>query len=361
MRLPSLLLVCAAATQLGNTDCGQVLRDSGFDLWCGSGLCAWNVERGSIKKVATWNEGDPGVELVGDDVAIDQLAPVDSGDGSCLEFTLVANVDPSADVELNVDVFGDGSVEHTERIPAANWKPLTYDLPIAGVYRGIRFEITKTGAGKAQLANIGAQVIQNGCAGLTPIVPAPAPLGGACDQTMPATCASGICEVVADPGTWFGSTTACSGCDPTQGCGSGEVCGLHEATSPVYEPSHSCIAQGSKQLGERCDVAAECASNQCVTGVCSACTTSTSCSCAASWTGGPYVCGATSHTAPSGAPCGTDADCASGSCQGTPRGECEVDNRPCATPADCEFGTGSNGPLANGACTIVGVQGGSCR
>jgi hypothetical protein len=361
MRLPSLLLVCAAATQLGNTDCGQVLRDSGFDLWCGDGLCAWKVERGDIKKIATWNQGDPGVELVGDDVAIEQLAPVDSGDGSCLEFTLVANVDPGADVELNVDVFGDGSVEHNERLPAARWKPLTYDLLIQGPYRGIRFEIAKTGTGKAQLANIGAQTIQGGCSGLTPIVPAPASVGAYCDTSQPQACASGICEVVSDPGTWFGVTGACSGCDDTHGCASGEVCGLHEATSPVFEASHGCIAAGSKQLGERCDGAAECASNQCTAGVCSSCDPTMGCGCGPSWTGGPSVCEAGSHQVASGQPCGTDADCASGSCQGAPRGECEGDGRPCATAADCEFGAGSNGPLANGACTIVGVQGGTCR
>src|SRR5690348_1574155 len=122
MRLPFLIVILGAATQLGNTDCGQVLRDSGFDLWCGDSLCAWKVERGDIQRISTWNKGDPGVELVGNDVAIEQLAPVDSGDGTCLAFDLVANVDPSADVELNVDVFGDGTVEHTERIPAASWK-----------------------------------------------------------------------------------------------------------------------------------------------------------------------------------------------------------------------------------------------
>jgi hypothetical protein len=299
MRLPSLLLVCAAATQLGNTDCGQVLRDSGFDLWCGDHMCAWNVERGQVQRVPTWNEGDPGVELVGDDVAISQLSPVASTDGHCLEFDLIAN--------------------------------------------------------------IGAQTIQGGCSGLTPIVPAPASVGAYCDTSQPQGCASGICEVVSDPGTWFGVTGACAGCDDTHGCGSGEVCGLHEATSPVFEASHGCIAAGSKQLGERCDGAAECASDLCTAGVCSSCDPTMGCGCGLSWTGGPSVCEAGSHQVVSGQPCGTDADCASGSCQGAPRGECEGDGRPCATAADCEFGAGSNGPLANGACTIVGVQGGTCR
>lgn len=361
MRIPTLVIAVVAASQLGATDCGQVLRDQGFDLWCGDSLCAWKVERGTIKQVPTWTEGDHGVELVGTDTAIEQLTPLGTGDGSCVEVTMVANVDPGADVELNIDVFGDGSVEYHERLPSAKWKPLTFDVLFSGEYHGVRFELAKTGDGKAQLANIGAKTLDKGCVGLTPIVPAPALLGAVCDPMMPQSCASGICEGVNDPGTWFGFTTACAGCDAGHGCGSGEVCGLHEATSPVFEASHGCIAAGSKQLGERCDLAGECASNLCIQGMCSACDGSASCGCAATWAGGPYVCGANSHSAPSGAPCGTDGDCASAACVGTPRGLCEGDNRPCATAADCEFGADSNGPLANGACTIVGVQGGSCR
>jgi hypothetical protein len=361
MRLPFLIVILGAATQLGNTDCGQVLRDSGFDLWCGDGLCAWKVERGEIKKVPTWNEGDPGVELVGSDVAIEQLAPVDSGDGTCLEFKLVANVDPSADAELNVDVFGDGSVEHTERLPAASWKPLTYDLLIQGPYRGIRFEIAKTGAGKAQLANIGARTLTPGdCAGLTPIVAGPAAVGAYCDTMQPQTCASGLCELVDDPDGWLGVTGACAGCDAMHPCDAGQVCGLHEPTSPVREASHGCIAQASKDVGERCDLASECASGHCISGRCSGCDASDCTACAPSWPSGPSVCNPGQHLGQSGDACGTDDDCASAACDGTERKECD-DGRPCATAADCEFGTGSNDPLMNGACTTVGIQGGTCR
>lgn len=361
MRLPFLIVMIGAATQLGNTDCGQVLRDSGFDLWCGNALCAWKVERGDIKKVSTWNKGDPGVELVGNDVAIEQLAPVDSGDGSCIEISMVANVDASVDVELNVDVFGDGTVEHNERLPAANWKPLTYDVLIQPPYRGIRFEIAKTGAGKAQLANIGARVLseQGSCAGLTPIIPGPAQLGAECGTLQPDTCASDICEPFTDPNAWLGFSGVCAGCDATHPCDAGHVCGLHEPTSPVREASHGCVAQASKELGERCDLADECASGQCISGRCSSCSTSCA-TCAAAWTNGPSVCNAGQHLGATGAACGTDDDCASAVCAGTERRECS-DGRPCGSALDCEFGTGSDAPLMNGACTTVGIQGGTCR
>ncbi len=60
-KLTNILFLAVLATQLGNTNCGQALRDPGYDLWCGDDLCAWKVERGEIKRVATWHEGDAGV------------------------------------------------------------------------------------------------------------------------------------------------------------------------------------------------------------------------------------------------------------------------------------------------------------
>jgi hypothetical protein len=72
------------------------------------------------------------------------------------------------------------------------------------------------------------------------------------------------------------------------------------------------------------------------------------------------VCNPGQHLGQSGDACGTDDDCASAACDGTERKECD-DGRPCASAADCQFGTGSNDPLMNGACTTVGIQGGTCR
>jgi hypothetical protein len=364
MRLSTIIIALAAASQMGTTDCNQVIRDSGFDLWCGNQLCAWKTERGAVKRVSTWSQGDPGVELVGNDVAIEQLTPVDSGDGTCIEFSLVANVDRSADVELNVDVFGDGSIDHHERLPEARWKLLTYDLLIKGPYAGIRFELAKTGDGTAQLANIGAKTLdtsQGGCAGLVPIDPGPAPLGAYCDyNAMTSTCASGLCQLVNDADGFFGVTAACAQCDGTHPCDASEVCGLHEPTSPVFEASNGCVAPAQKQLGERCAIHDECASDICNNGRCSACNATTCASCAPAWTGGPSVCSPGAHQGASGAPCTSDDDCATGSCDGQLRSECG-DGRPCATAIDCPFGTGSDAPLQNGACTTVGLQGGSCR
>src|SRR3954453_22127790 len=103
MRATRLMMTLAIASQVGAGECGNgILRDPGFDLWCGDSLCAWKLERGDVKRVATWHEGDAGVELVGEDVAIEQLSPVNSGDDTCIRFDLVANIDDNAEVYLNV-------------------------------------------------------------------------------------------------------------------------------------------------------------------------------------------------------------------------------------------------------------------
>lgn len=357
MRKHSLLFLVVVASQMGATKCGQVLRDPGFDLWCGENLCAWKLERGEVKRVATWNEGDAGVELVGGDVAIEQLTPVNSNDGTCIRFDLVANVDETAEVYLNVDVQGDGTLEMHERIPTSHWKPLSYNFAVTAPYDGIRFEITKKGAGKAVLANIGAETAQNQCIDLTPLDPGPRRAGAMC--TEGSQCASGLCGASPVPvpnDGWF--ALVCLGCNINT-CGTNETCGLGDAFSPVFAVPVECVAKGAKELGEKALGPAECASGIInASGTCSACGASAPCAsgtCHAAWQGGPDVCG----PAPSGGPCGADTDCLSGHCNGTVRSECD-DQRPCTTPAACPFGTGETA-LQNGACTTVGIQGGSCQ
>jgi hypothetical protein len=361
--LSSLLFAAVAGSQLGSTDCGQVLRDPGFDLWCGDSLCAWKVERGDIKKVPTWNEGDPGVELVGTDVAIEQLSPVSSA--SCIEFDLIADVDQSADVELNIDVDGDGSVEHTERIPTASWKSLSYLLAFQGNYSGIRFEIAKTGNGRAVLAQVeGKTADPHACDGFAPIVPGAAPNGAACNGPGDAAtaCKSGICDAAGIVGY------ECLGCDAMHPCTGGQVCGLGNPTSPIFSVPVQCVAAGARQLGELCISAAECATGICSNYVCSTCDSNAGCAngeiCAGAWpaptTTMPQVCSPHGHLRKPGEPCASNDDCASSQCNGAPRMQCD-DGRACATAADCPFGGPDtmNG-LQNGPCNTVGVQGGIC-
>jgi hypothetical protein len=362
MRVPTLLLAVVAISQMGATDCGNALRDPGFDVWCGDQLCAWKVERGGVMKVATWNEGDPGVELFGNDVAIEQLSPVDSGDGACLEFDLIANIDEDAQVSLNVDVFGDGSVDYSETIPTSSWAPLAFKLPIAGRYRGVRFELEKVGSGHAVLAQIGAKIIDD-CGALPKINPGPAPLGAPCDEAT--DCSEGSCVQ-----TFFGGY--CLGCTDTT-CGATESCGLGDPTSPVRDLPRVCEANGARVLGEQCVHDEECTTGICEFGTdhntfepgsqygyCSTChANGAECaSCAHAWDSerSPYVCAPAGHLAASGTACTSNDDCASGTCNGTAREQCDVDGRACATAANCPFDG-----LQSTPCSTVGIQGGSCQ
>jgi hypothetical protein len=382
-KLSSMLFFIAVSSQLGNTNCGEVLRDPGYDLWCGDELCAWKVERGEIKRVPTWHEGDSGVELVGPDTAIAQLSPVDSADGQCrdnpdgsrtctspddvcIEFSLLANIDDHAVVDLNLDIFNDGTIEHTQRLPLGKWQSLAYKVVIGQPFAGIRFELAKSGSGVAQLANIGAKLARN-CDGLPVIEPGPAPLGSPCKDAS--DCASGICgqgeSPVPFPGVngFLQPTLVCVECDPEHPCEVGvSVCGVGDAVPPVRAEPTVCVRLASKQLGEPCFWFNECATGYCTGGMCSTCRDSSQCNagetCGEAWDTvfSPWVCSPNAHLRQSGEPCASHADCASSVCLGSERRQCD-DGRACVTAAQCPFASG----LENGPCTTVGIQGGTCQ
>ncbi len=365
--IPSLAVALLAASQLGATDCGQVLRDPGFDVWCGDSLCSWKLLRGDIDQVGTWTEGDSGVSFLGDDSAIQQVAPVNSNDGLCIRFSMIANIEENAEVFLDIDVEADGTVERSERVVNTRWEKVTFLISVAPPYDGIRFELAKHGTGEAILANIGAELASD-CAGLTQIVPAARPVGASCDDFAP--CDSGLCI---QSGTTLPAASlglVCAGCDPSLGdaaCTGGEVCGLSAPLSPVLVVPMTCIPPASRELAEQCISDAECGSGKCArgtsgAGVCSTCKTADDCggaTCAASWLAGsrgPNVCRPGAGTGAAGSGCGTDDDCASGTCAGSDAQACDIDGRPCATDLNCPTGT----DLIPGTCNTVGIQGGTC-
>jgi hypothetical protein len=154
-----------AGTQLGADGCdGEIIDDRGFDLWCGPQLCAWETERGTIRPAPTWHRGDQGVELLGPDTAISQSQDVDQLDGSCIRFTMLADVALTTDVALELDILADGTVDHVERVAGAHFAPIEFRLGLATPYRGLVFRLVKQGDGRAVLANIGA-AFDTGCSG----------------------------------------------------------------------------------------------------------------------------------------------------------------------------------------------------
>ena len=234
-----------------------------------------------------------------------------------------------------------------------DWKPLSFTFAVAAPFDAIRFELTKGGQGKAVVAQIQAETRPAAeCAGLSALDPGPRKNGARCVDA--GDCASGICQIT----SLF--DRECVGCDAAHPCAASDACGLGDPFSPMFAVPIECVPKAAAELGEQCIDNAECTSGICAGGACSECVESTTCgngeTCTAAWTGGPLVCGAGQHLGLAGEACGTDDDCASSRCDGTPRKEC-IDGRPCQSPANCPVDSG----LAPGACTPVGIQGGSCE
>jgi len=168
--------------------------DPGFDDWCGDHLCHWMLVDGNITKVPTWHDRDYGVELDGPHVTLTQRPDITSV--SCLEFKVIADIDPAAAVFVELDFRADGTVDYREQIPSAKWQPLTFLVNAPSWYDALALTVTKESDGHAVLARLelgGGE----GCAG-PPIPLDDRPAGAWCesgDQCTSGTCApSKVCS-----------------------------------------------------------------------------------------------------------------------------------------------------------------------
>ncbi len=364
-------------TQSGYDSCtGDLLHDSGFDMWCGEELCSWKVERGEARKVPTWHRSDPGVEPVGDDVVLSQRTNVDSSIAGCVRFELVADIAETATVTLEMDVFADGAAEYERQLPTSDWAPLTYVVVMPARYQGLLFRLHKSGGGRAVLGQIRARTVDVAeCSGAPILAEQPLPLGGACYSLDPAdpfapsddVCASGQCSVTR-PGAYL--PYACGECAADADC-AGELCGVVTTVAPFLDPYRACVAAGSRALGELCTGDGECATGVCCEGTCAGCCQADERGCPAGrscgrvegWPVMPLQCDPRGRRGEPGEPCLAGEDCASGACAGGAELRvCPADGRLCAADADCppdmfddaqgkEFGT----------CALIGTAGGSCR
>ncbi len=363
----ALFLVAVYATQAGNKSCsGDLLNDSGFDLWCGDELCSWQVEKGEVMQAPTWHPDDLGVELVGDDVAISQR--IDASNVPCVRFDLVADIDLEAAVVLEMDLYDDGEVDFSEQLPTASWDDLSYLVAMPERFDGIRFRLRKSGGGRAVLAQIRARE-ETECDG-TPLAQPIAPLGAGCWgsggglQLLDEACETDTCAV-AGP-----LSAVCSGCAEAADCGEGQVCGVEARVESFLSPYRTCVAAASRGLGERCTGDDECSTGVCCEWTCSDCCGSDDRGCADGaacgstgadgWVATVSQCDPGGGTRDSGAACLADADCASGRCSG---GEalrvCQADGRLCDRDPDCPpDGTQEEGEF--GTCGAIGVTRGTC-
>ena len=348
-RLATVIVAVVAGSQLGATDCGQIIEDPGFDHWCGEQLCYWKTERGEVRRAPTWRAGDDGVEFVGDDVAISQQTAVTSFDTDCIRFEFLADVAETTEVNLEADVFGDGTVDWVERVPTSRWEKVSFLIGVAGTYQGILFRLTKAGEGRAVLAQISAEEAE-GCPSFVEIETRP--LGALCDGSQ--ACESGVCN-----------GEVCSTCSPAAPCEAGTVCGREDDAPGHLADWWTCVPEGSRALAELCRVGAECATGICNGLQCIECNDPADCPGTGSTCGSASEevriarCDAESGTRATGAACVVDADCASGTCEGRPWGHCDGDpvGPICFEDDHCP----RVGEVFAGVCTFVAVAGGTCQ
>src|SRR5262249_9557227 len=84
------------------------LDNTSFNVWCGKSLCSWSTERGSIRRVATWDPDEYGVELVGEPAVISQLANLGQLQGACMKVSILGSVETQAEAQLELDFSDDG-------------------------------------------------------------------------------------------------------------------------------------------------------------------------------------------------------------------------------------------------------------
>jgi hypothetical protein len=367
-RLGAALLYAAVyAVAAGHGECSNdLLHDSGFDLWCGDELCSWQVEKGAVAKAPTWHESDLGVELVGDEVVMSQLT--DAANAPCVLFDLVADIDLDAGVVLEMDLYDDGEVDYSQRLPTASWENLSFLVAMPERFDGIRFRLSKTGSGRAVLAQIRARS-ESVCDG--PRLPQPvAPLGAGCwasgeDLVVDdEACASGTCAVGGP------LSAVCSGCAEDADCGDGQVCGVESRVESFLSPYRTCVPAASRGLGERCAGDGECATGVCCQWTCSDCCAEDGRLCGDGadcvsaggdgWVAPAAQCDPGGGSRASGAACLTDADCASARCAGEgPLRVCGADGRLCEANADCPPDGTQDGDEF-GTCAAIGVTRGTC-
>ena len=223
----ALLVVAGASLAALGGDCeGNIVQDPTFRDWCGSSLCAWQLDSGRIQRVPTWNADDFGVSFLDQGTEISQVTQEDAA--TCLLFTTVADIDPSAQMTILVDFDNDGVVDFQAPLGATDWHQVQAEITAPPVYHGITFRLKKEGTGTAVLAEMQIQST-TGCTAPAAVVPPATARGCLCDERrLPEglVCTSGNLCAQCDDGNPCGSGVSCASrvflaeqCGPGQGLG----------------------------------------------------------------------------------------------------------------------------------------------
>jgi hypothetical protein len=331
--------------------CGEsLIRDPSFDLWCKDTLCApWEVS-GHVRRVPTWHRSDYGVSL-DDDALISQLSTHDPT--ACIAFTLIADVEASAQVWLEMDFNDDGSSEFKEVIPESHWAKQRFNAQTPRSYKNVRFILRKLGHGRAVLAQITAET--NGDCGEKRALPA-THRENSSECSSAGQCDGGAC-VARPPLVGTNARLACGECESDEQCPDEMFCGSLRGEMGYYA---ACVPR-VQDNGAACELDAQCASGPCVQSLsfavptCGECASDDACAqgevCGVRVSElGPFRGCRPAGGAPLAALCAGDAECASGVCDSGICSECNSAH-PCAA-GQCQRDTipGAIFALAPGLC-----------
>jgi hypothetical protein len=226
-RLALLLTVGSIGLASLGDDCdGNIVNDPTFRDWCGDSLCAWTLDTGHIHPVPTWIAEDLGVSFDDTPTQISQVTSESAA--TCILFTSVANVDPSAQMTLLIDFNNDGTIDATQPIGSASWTNVQTEIPAP------RIQSTTGCTGAAMPA-------------LTGLL-----LGDECQTDS--QCLSGVCSDVNRL-----NINTCGQCSTTVPCANSPLC-----EDGLFEFAQCGPDQRIGQPGELCVTNSDCASGVCV-------------------------------------------------------------------------------------------------
>jgi hypothetical protein len=264
----ALALACSAS---GCSD--DVVEDPTFRQWCGEALCAWTLEEGSIRRAPTWHHEDYGVEFTGTPTRISQYSDKNP---QCLLFTSVADVDPRAQMTVEIDFNSDGKIDYSWPVPSSNWHqvqtlvtaPRVPQGSLFGAWRGFTIAIHKTGPGRAVLAQMRVQGVKD-CDRSAAVRVDGIELGRGCGED--ADCASGICCRIFDGSSIETDLGVCSACCPQSmrctgpgcntTCPAPSVCRMSKPAGAFEAPF--CGTRFLK-AGEECSRSEDCETGSCI-------------------------------------------------------------------------------------------------
>ncbi len=245
--------------------CDDVVNDPTFRLWCGDALCSWQTDAGRIKRVPTWHEDDFGVSFEETPTRISQKL---QRTPKCMLLTAVANVEPTAQMTVDLDFDGDGKADASYPLPQAAWRETKTLISAPDVYGPVAtITLHKRGTGTAILAELRVQA-RDSCDRSS--VPAAKDLrvGLSCtaaDQCGTGICCAGICaECCPAPSGWGASVgNKASPCESDRCAVRADACSAANGFGTLGLPFQCDPGKGLGKPGAVCTQNEDCASKSC--------------------------------------------------------------------------------------------------